>query len=163
PITDRVYEHNVTTGVNVTGVNASACRELFGNAAEATQNDGYCRCSNSTVAFLQSNRCYFLVETTTTAIVEQKDCPSNSRKDTLMCKCPVGYEATANKQGCVRKSIYSLNLQSIDPNIFSQCNAPYTEDDCVALHNTGAICRNSSCYCDRSKSFVSNNRCGKFE
>ncbi|CAF4481714.1 unnamed protein product, partial [Rotaria sp. Silwood2] len=119
PITDRVYEHNVTTGVNVTGVNASACRELFGNAAEATQNDGYCRCSNSTVAFLQSNR-------------------------------------------CLRKPIYSSSLQSIDPRIFPQCNPPYTEGDCVALHGTGAICRNSSCYCDRSKSFVSDNRCVLF-
>ncbi len=60
--------------------------------------------------------------------------------------------------------IYSSNLQSIDVNTFGvRCNAPYTDKDCEGLHGVGAVCRNSTCYCDRSQSFVQDNKCGKLK
>jgi len=60
--------------------------------------------------------------------------------------------------------IYSSNLQSIDVNMFEvRCNAPYTVKDCEGLHGVGAVCLNSTCYCDRSQSFVQDNKCGKLK
>jgi len=52
-----VYAYNDTNGVNVTGINTAGCINLFGNAAEATQNGGYCRCLNPNLAFKTGNQC----------------------------------------------------------------------------------------------------------
>jgi len=56
-VTDTVYAHNDTTGVNKTGINDTVCQELFGYAAEATKDGGYCRCANDSVAFWNNNTC----------------------------------------------------------------------------------------------------------
>jgi hypothetical protein len=56
------------------------------------------------------------------------------------------------------------NLQSIDINTpsLTACNSSYTDGDCVGLYGAGAVCRNNTCYCDQSLSYVRNNLCGKF-
>jgi len=56
-LTDTVYEHNATNGVNVAGIKAIDCQILFGSAAEVTQNDGYCRCVDDAFAFFDANKC----------------------------------------------------------------------------------------------------------
>lgn len=63
----------------------------------------------------------------------------------------------------MQKSVYSSNLQTINVNNFTiLCTEAYGNDeDCKALHGAGAVCRNNTCYCDRSRSFVEGNRCGK--
>ena len=43
------------------------------------------------------------------------------------------------------------------------CSALYTNDDCELLYGTGAICHQNQCYCDRSKSYVDNNKCSKVD
>jgi hypothetical protein len=56
-LTDTVYEHNAINGVNVAGIQTIDCQILFGSAAEATQDGGYCRCVDDAVAFFDANKC----------------------------------------------------------------------------------------------------------
>jgi hypothetical protein len=56
PFTDTVYPQG-EPGVNITGIETKDCKVLFGNAAEATENDGYCTCGNVTIAFHLNNKC----------------------------------------------------------------------------------------------------------
>jgi hypothetical protein len=53
--TQTVYSYNDTVNVNHTGITTLGCQGLFGGAAEASQNDGYCRCIST--AFLDQNKC----------------------------------------------------------------------------------------------------------
>ena len=102
--------------------------------------------------------------------------------DAYTCKCSPGYNATGDFRGCSsysffftyteymfliesfyidRKSIFSQNLQAIDPTAYSACDAPNVDADCVGLHGAGAVCRNNTCYCNYRQSFVVGQKCGK--
>lgn len=62
-----------------------------------------------------------------------------------------------------QKPILPSSIGEIDINSISPCNETYTNDDCEALIGPGGVCSNNQCYCDRSRSFVRNSRCGKLE
>ncbi|CAF1046954.1 unnamed protein product, partial [Adineta ricciae] len=162
PLTNNVYEFNRTDTENVTGLNDAGCRALFGNAAQASQPAGHCECLRTDQAFWDNNKCYFLVEKTQPAPTADSTCPSNSMPDAYTCKCSPGYNATADFRGCNRKSIFSQNLQAIDPTAYSACDAPNVDADCVALHGAGAVCRNNTCYCNYRQSFVVGQKCQLF-
>ncbi|CAF1080374.1 unnamed protein product [Rotaria sordida] len=163
PLTDTVYEYGTTNGVNVPGLTTTGCRRLFGNAVDTIPNDSYCRCANSSFAFWENQRCYFLVETNQSMSTTLDNCPPTSIVGNQTCNCPRGYQPIESKRRCVRKPIYSSNLQAIDTTNFTMlCNETYTNDDCEGLHGKGAVCHNFTCYCDRARSFVVGDRCEYF-
>ncbi|UJR14617.1 hypothetical protein I4U23_001611 [Adineta vaga] len=162
PRTSAVYENNTPGAENTTGINDVGCRRLFGNAAKASQNDGHCECLEAAFAFWSSNRCFFRVEVIQAALTSDSTCPVSSMADSYTCKCPLGYNVTVDKQGCSRKNIFSEKLQAIDPTMYTACDAPNNDNDCEALHGSGAVCRNNTCYCDRRRSFVRSKQCELF-
>ncbi|CAF3749246.1 unnamed protein product [Rotaria sp. Silwood1] len=162
-ITDRVYEYDAINVINIAGLTVQHCRALFGNAAEVAQNNTYCRCRDPSIAFWDNNRCYFLVETNQAEAAAQQHCPTSSIQNGTICQCPLGYEPIESKRGCVRKAVFSSNLQTIDLNTFTtSCDTRYNDNDCEGLHGIGAVCRNNTCYCNRHLSFVSGDRCELF-
>lgn len=59
------------------------------------------------------------------------------------------------------KLIAKSKLQAVDVHTYGvACNPKLTNGDCQVFFGEAAICRNDSCYCDRERSYVHNNRCG---